>query len=328
MTVREFEAALRAARRTYPNLTREAMENLLVSYEQAARLAADAVLRAEMAGHSNITTESWARIQRQLEQGAAIVREQLDVQIRKTLTQGTAVQSGVHGMYMVDAVRAAGAGNKITMLGIENMFSAVNERVVRSVVNRVFQDGYTYSQRVWQVGTQYQNDIKNLISSGLSQGRDVIKIAKDLEGYLQEGKQWLVKRYGPNLIRGTKEFLSRIGDRIDARALRLIRSELYMSIQEAAKQQGHVAPSCTDEYDFVLQAGRQNWGCECPDIAANGPYPYNEVPDYPHPNCFCTLRPRLRDRAEFIDDLTRWANDGDNVPYLDNWYKNIYSQTA
>ncbi len=327
MNVREFEAALRAARKNYPRLTRQALANMLAAYEQAAKLAAEQVLTAEIMDYSHITTESWARIQRALEDGANLIREELGIQVRATINKGTGITAEIHTAYIMDAVAAADAATRITEAGIRNVFAIVNAKVIRSTINRVFTDGYSFSQRVWQVGMKYQNDIKNLISAGLAQGRDVIDIAKDLTGYIQEGKQWLVGRYGPNLIRGTKEFLARIGDRVDARALRLIRSELYMSLQEASKDQGHVSPSCTDMYDWVLQVARQSWDCDCPDLADGGPYRFEEVPDYPHPNCFCVIRPVLRDRQEFIDDLARWAG-GDDVAYLDNWEKNIYRQAS
>jgi hypothetical protein len=327
MTAREFEAALRAARLTYPKLTRQALANMLKAYEEAGRLAAEKILTAEIMDYSHITVESWTQIQRALEDGANLIREELGLQVRSTINRGTAITAEAHTAYIMDAVEAADAGSRITEVGIRNVFSIVNAKVLRSTLNRVFTDGYSFSQRVWQVGTQYQNDIKNLISAGLAQGRDVIDIAKDLSGYLRKGKPWLVNQYGPDLIRGTKEFLARIGDRVDARALRLIRSELYMSLQEASKDQGHLAPSCTDMYDWVLQGARQSWDCDCPDLAAGGPYKYEEVPDYPHPNCCCEIRPVLRDRAEFIDDLTRWVA-GDDVSYLDNWGKNIYSQAS
>ena len=32
----------------------------------------------------------------------------------------------------------------------------------------------------------------------------------------------------------------------------------------------------------------------------------------------CVIRPRLRDRGEFVADLKRWAQ-GEDVDYLDAW---------
>jgi hypothetical protein len=325
MTKREFEAALRAARRTYPRLTRDALKRMLTTYDTAARSAAGQVLRAQAMDYSHITVESWERINRSLADGANLIREELDIQVKKTIKSGIEINSSIHTRNIMDAVEEAGAG-RITRAGVENVFALANRKVIRSTVNRVFADGYSYSTHVWRVGTKYQTDIKNLVSAGLAQGRSTINIAADLKGYVRKGKPWVVNRYGPKLVRGTKEFMARVGDRIDARALRLVRSELYMSLQEAAKEQGHLAPSCLDLYDWILQAGRQHWDCECPDLASGGPYAYSEVPDYPHPTCCCNIRPVMRDRLEFVDDLARWSAGGD-VAYMDNWYKNIYRQS-
>jgi hypothetical protein len=175
---------------------------------------------------------------------------------------------------------------------------------------------------VWRAGQYYQTQIKNVISAGLAQGRDIIKIAKDIQIYTADGKIALVKRFGPGLIRGSKAFINRIGNRIDYRALRLIRSEMNMSLQDAGKEQGRVNPACTQLWDWV-RGGSQHWNCICPELAANSPYEYNAVPGYPHPNCICQVRPRLMNHAEFVNDLSFWAN-GQQVPYLDNWYNNIY----
>ncbi len=325
MTAREFEAALRAARRTYPLLTRDALKRMLATYDKAARAAAEQVVRAKALDYSHITVESWERINRALEDGANLVRSELDIQVKGTISKGIGINAEINTTYIMDAVEEAGAG-RITRVGVENVFALANRKVIRSTVNRVFADGYSYSTHVWRVGTKYQNAMKGIVNAGLAQGRSVTDIAADLKGYVRKGKPWVVNRYGPKLIRGTKDFLARVGDRIDARALRLIRSELYMSLQEAAKEQGHLAPSCLDLYDWILQAGRQHWDCDCPDLASGGPYAYADVPEFPHPNCFCLVRPVMRDRREFIDDLVRWSKGGD-VAYMDNWFKNIYRQS-
>lgn len=41
----------------------------------------------------------------------------------------------------------------------------------------------------------------------------------------------------------------------------------------------------------------------CDELAANGPYPKDDVPDKPHPQCLCFITPDLPDEEEFLDSL-------------------------
>lgn len=203
----------------------------------------------------------------------------------------------------------------------------VNERVVRSVINRMFADGYTLSERIWRVGSDYPTQINRVISSGFAQGRDPVKIAKDLQVYIRDGKPALAKRYGPDLTAGTKAWMRRIRGQVDYRALRLVRSELYMSLQEAGRESGRANPGATEVYDWILNAGRQIWNCACEDYAGGGPidggYDYHDVPSYPHPHCQCRTQARLRNHKQFTGDLKRWSR-GESVDYLDEWNREFY----
>jgi hypothetical protein len=49
--------------------------------------------------------------------------------------------------------------------------------------------------------------------------------------------------------------------------------------------------------------GREVWLCGCEELATGGPYTKDTIPPYPHPNCDCMVRPRLKDHKEFMRDL-------------------------
>ena len=189
--------------------------------------------------------------------------------------------------------------------------------------NRIYADGYTYSQRIWNVGIEYQNDIKRLISTDLALNRDLVETAKDLQAYVK-GKPQLAKRWG-DLIEGNKALFRRLRN-VDYRALRLVRSELYASLQSVSALSGAVNPGCSGWYDWIRQS-TIDWGCNCPDNAAGSPYMLNDLPGYDHPNCYCIIRPRLRNRKGFVNDLTNWSN-GASVDYIDDWYYNYYQYAA
>jgi hypothetical protein len=138
--------------------------------------------------------------------------------------------------------------------------------------------------------------------------------------YVKNGKEALVKRYG-EILRGSKEFIKRISGHIDWRAMRLARTELYTSIRESAKMQGHDNPA-VKEYSWNLTSGGA-YECVCPDLAANSPYVETMIPDAPHANCMCQIIPVIMSREKFVDDLIDWGK-GISIPYIDNWYTNTY----
>jgi hypothetical protein len=217
------------------------------------------------------------------------------------------------------------AVTKVDQIVIGQIVSGVNDAVVQSVVNRVWQDGYTFSDRVWRIGRRYQEDIKKVLSAGLAQGRDVLDIARDIQVYTADGKLRLMQRYG-ELRRGTAEFTRRIPMKVDYRALRLVRTELYASLRDAGVQQGLANPACTKLWDWVRQSSR-DWGCECPDYARDGPYTLEALPSTPHSNCLCAVVPQLESLASFNGRLASWADGAPDVG-LDEWYSTVYLPAA
>jgi hypothetical protein len=320
MTKAQYKRAYAAVRKRGSVLKARAMRELKRAYKTAADQVAEVVRDAKARSLSELTIQARESIERQLEIGANIIRSKASDVIPKTIRQGTAAVTSIDAEYLEDLMPLYSDINKT---GIRAVAALVNERVVISIVNRIFEDGYTLSDRVWRVGTDYRNQINSVISAGFAQGRDPVKIARDIQYYVRDGKTRLAQRYGPNLTRGTREWMQRIRKDVDYRALRLVRSELYMSFQQAALESGRANPGAEDWYDWILDPGRQDWGCECPDNAASGPYHYQDVPDYPHANCNCRVQPRLMDREQFISDLKSWT-DGARVDYLDDWYNQYY----
>lgn len=321
MTGREYAALLAKAKSQYPRLTISALRRMRTIYEQASDDLAAKILAAETKGLSELTLASWKSIQTQIDLSAAQIATALKTRSEETVLAGSRLSSKINVDYLVDVTTRAGV-EQVTRAGIRNMYMRVNENVVQSMVNRIYQDGYTFSERIWKAAAAYGPNMKNVITAGLAQGRDIVTIAKDVQVYVRKGKQTLVTRFG-DLTRESKKFMQRIGNRVDYNALRLIRSELYSSMQDANKLASLNNPACLDLFDWV-RGGTQDWDCECPDYAANSPYTADQVPDYPHPHCLCTVRPRLRDYDEFFSDLKAWSGGG-NIGYLDDWYATQYA---
>ncbi len=319
MTAAQYVAAYRRARATLSDVTRETMMELKRTYIEAAKRAAAEMAKAELAGAAELTTKSWAQIEQALLEGAREIQRAIDESIVLAVKDIAGNVTQIDETYLREAIAKSGAG--LDLVKVKNLFVDASDKVLRSLVNRVFTDGYTYSERIWRVGQAYQDAMKRVITSGLGAGRDVIDIAADLNAYVKSGRAGLMKRWG-KLIEGNSDFARRIRKDVDYNALRLVRSELYMSLQDAARLDGQINPACNGLYDWV-RFNTTDWGCECPDLAAGSPYTEDELPDYPHPSCECQIRPRLMDGNDFLRDLKRWSN-GESVDYLDQWNREYY----
>ena len=324
MTSAEYHRLSVRARNTLSSLTRDVMRRVRAVYQEAAREVAEKVavasLAETLAGQSRLTTQSLASIELQLKEAVRVIADAIETEGTAGITRSVERIGTINDRFMSEAFNRAGS-TQIDRAVIGEIVSGVNEQVVQSVVNRVWQDGYTFSHRCWIAGQRFQDDIKNVLASGLAQGRDVLKIAKDIQIYTADGKVRLMQRYG-TLQRGTREFAKRIPKAVDYRALRLVRTELYASLRDASVEQGKINPAATGLWDWVRQ-GSVDWGCDCPDFASGGPYTLDALPSTPHANCLCGTVPRLQPTAEFNDRLREWA-DGGADPGLDQWYRDVY----
>ena len=322
MTKSEYIKAYRQVRADGPKIVAKAMTELKRTSSEAGKLVAEQIRQSELtADATSLTAQSLANIQRDLIKAAEMVREKTEEQIPLRVSQISKRVTDIDEEYLLSAVKSAGVA--LLPVKIQNLFVSVNTRVVEHITRRIWQDGYTFSERIWKVGSGFQDDIKRVLTAGIAQGRDPVKIAADLEKYISDGKQVLMNRYG-KLKAGTAQFARRIPKNVDYRAMRLVRSELYASLKEVDVESGNANPGAEDLFDWIMNAGRADWDCDCPDLAHNSPYTAAQVPAQPHANCMCYILPRLKDRKDFVDDLVKWSNGGD-VPYLDRWESEYYN---
>jgi hypothetical protein len=210
----------------------------------------------------------------------------------------------------LDLVKNAG-GKKYTDGGEEVRF------------DYTFHKSYSLSKSVWDTVNHTEEDILNVVRLGIVEGKDVREVAAGLMEYVKDGPdvikgRWGKLKPGEKILKGrhwqyateeARQYAKRLGAAgVDYRAARLYRSEMYRNLQESAVSDGESNPACTGEYDWILMPGRENWPCDCPDIAAAGPYRADNIPPYRHPNCDCTIRPRLKDGDAFIQDLRDYVN--------------------
>jgi hypothetical protein len=316
-----------AARREAARMGTASRAQLAKAYLEAADQAAAVVRDALERGLSKLTSDHWAAIEKRLRAAADAVAQGTETVAKALVGQAAPLFPDVDADYIYQAARSVGAA-AITRSGLERMVSGIGSRVVESMTTRLWSDGYSFSERVWG-GSGVRGDwlerIKMVVAAGIAQGRDPVKIAKDIQVYTADGLIALTQRWG-GLERGTSAFAKRIPGRLDWRAQRLVRTELYASLRESGAAAGEANPGADGLYDWVLSIGRKDWGCECPDLAKGGPYKAYELP-VGHASCMCWVRPHLRPVAEFTRDLRKWAK-GESVDYLDDWYKGTYQAAA
>jgi hypothetical protein len=340
MTNSEYAKLYRQAIAKAGRINADTMKILREVYIEAGNLAAAQVAITEAAGLSDLTSTAWRQIENQLLAGADLISQ---ATVREMpLATAKAYQNifNIDAEYIADAVKAAGV-TLISPAGISNMVIGVNFRLLQEQASRIYADGFSFSDRVWNtfgpdgkpigLNGDYQYRIKNLILTGDAQGRDSVKIADDIQQYILKGKDFVFKegRYG-KLVPGTAEYKARISKKIDWRALRLVRSEMNASLQLAGIANGQINPGATDSYDWNKTHGnpidpdpaKTANGKRCIDLDRDSPYTKEEIPVYNHPNCSCYVTPVLKPQREVVKDLKDWV-PGDGSP-IDNWYRNIY----
>ena len=336
MTQAEFFAAQNAAVDKYLDILQGLQTDLHRIYIDSANQIAEKLRVMEIAGKGeSATAEAMRQLESSLRRTGIEIANVTENSTIDTIQNLPNLSNKTHITYIDDALKLS-AIDKIDMRIINGMYSHINRTLIDLTYSRLWQDGYTFSNRVWGfVGSDtqpylpglapdYIENIKNVINTGFAQGRDVFQIAKDLNIYVKDGKVSLMKRYG-ELVRGTKKFANRIPKMIDWRSIRLARSELYISIRETTLMQGRFNPAVRNNdraYNWNLTSGVVH--CErCLRDAEYSPYTESDLPPFEHSNCLCyiTINPMPRD--QFVQDLKDWGS-GQGVPYLDQWYQDVY----
>lgn len=336
MTQAEFYTAQKAAIEKYQEILGGLQSDLHQVYIDATEQVAEKIRQLEISGKGeSATAEAMRQLEKILRDTGKEIAQKTENAITDTIRELPDISNGDHLQYIDDALGLSG-NLAFDMKIIEKAFGQLNRTLIDITYARLWNDKYTFSDRIWGfpgsetqpylpgIADDWLSSVKSVINTGFAQGRDVFQIAKDLQVYLKDGKIALMKRYG-ELVRGTAEFAKRIPKVIDWRAIRLARSEMYISLRETAVMQGKLNPAVQNNervYKWNLTAGVVH--CEkCIQDYNGSPYTERELPPFEHPNCLCYITLELMPRDQFVQDLIDWGN-GQGVPYLDAWYQNVY----
>lgn len=163
-------------------------------------------------------------------------------------------------------------------------------------------NGYRLADRIWNTAATTRAQIDRLISEGIRDGRSALAIAKDLEPFLQPGKQ---------LQRTKKPY----GRDANYPALRLARSEITRAHSQASRAAAAANPF-TSGMEWKLSVSHPKIDI-CDQLATLGmkgerlrdPYPVDKAPipvEDSHPNCLCSVFASVMNAAaerKVIDDI-------------------------
>jgi hypothetical protein len=94
---------------------------------------------------------------------------------------------------------------------------------------------------------------------------------------------------GSTLPDAVKQYTARLGKAgLDYRAIRISRTETAAMLADEQTDIARNSAISTGEMDFVMERGRDAWGCNCEKYAAQNPWKVDDPnrPEIPvHPNC-------------------------------------------
>ena len=188
-------------------------------------------------------------------------------------------------------------------------FTNVPRQATNNVISRVWNDGLTFSDRLWRLNTSAVKGVNEILSSGIARGQSAVNMSKDLQQYLLEpavtdGTSWTTGISKSVTGRGT----------INYNALRLASTEINNSYREALVvanganpimlglrwnlSTSHNVPDICDVYAKLDAYGK-----------GPGIYPADKMPiDHPGGRCFFT---------EVLRAANQWAQDKPEMNILD-----------
>jgi len=317
MTKAAYEALFVAARKDIATATLTAQLKVKLAYTRAASDVASA-LRATLAKEQSlITLRAQTQLLEQLAARSTALADDVSKVLEEAIKKSAKVASGPDSQFLSEAlVGVYGKERSAEVVGA--IYSRVNDSAVRNAVSRIYSDGYNLSARVWDLKGEFEETVKDILTTGIASGRDPVKLIKDIQVYVADGKLALANRWG-SLERGSEEWKRRVKGKIDYRAQMLVRSEMQAMVQSLAVQSAAANPATTGRFEWVLGPGLAHCSV-CVDYSVLT-YTEDTVPAYPHPNCGCQVRPVLMSIDLFTGDLERWVAGevDDENRYIDDW---------
>lgn len=269
-----------------------------------------------------LTRNHLEALERTLRREADNIYQQSSALIKTGLTQVVEVGAKPVDNFLISSLKRAEI--PLDFLRLQRGFADVNTSAVEAFWLRT-RKGLTVSDRIWDQSESARKAMRDVIQTGIASGRDVVQVARDLEGYVRNGT--LAEEY-PNMM---ERMGRRVPKNLSYEALRLARTEYGMAFNESVYSRGAINPAYLGSQYMLSDSHPEPDICDdlaSADLYGLGPgvYKKGEEPAFPHPQCLCYVIPVVLDREEFVDDLIRWQKNPSSVDYLEDWYNNVYRQ--
>ena len=133
-------------------------------------------------------------------------------------------------------------------------------------------NGYTLSERIWATAGNTRRKLDAMLEEGIRQGRGSLALSRDLERYLQPGRQ-LVRTKAPYGVDASYD------------AMRLARTEISRAAAQAHEASARANPF-VEKLRWKLSP--QHPCCDICDSYADKEYELDDLPTQPaHPHCMC-----------------------------------------
>jgi len=226
--------------------------------------------------------------------------------------------------HLLRAAQDADVG--LDFLKIQRGFGDINTAAVEALWARS-RHGLAVSERIWSQSQTARAAMRDLVHVGVATGRDVVKVARDLERYVRQGRRTLAEDY-PNMMARMNR---RIPKDVCYEALRLARTEYSNAFMEGVYSRGRVNPSYQGVRWMLSDSHPESDVCDdlaSADLYNMGPgvYPAGEEPVQPHIQCLCYVIPYLVETKDFIVQLKEWKNNPSRQPKIEKWYNEVYQK--
>lgn len=208
---------------------------------------------------------------------------------------------------------AKGSAKELGFKGIIAGYASVPDDVVRKLVSgQIYNNGWSLSERVWDMTKTTQHDIYQVVAAGVAQNKGAYEIAKDLEDYVNPDKR---KQWNLKMSDGKRIYKKQV----DYCAQRLARTLVQHSYQQSVLEVTKNNPWCKH---YVWHA---NGSRVCPLCKARDGqiYSYNDLP-LDHPNGMCVIEPSFESDNKIINDIADWINSDEGAfPEIDKYAEEL-----
>jgi len=213
LTQSEYVAKYAAARKQWPQLTNATRKKIKAEYI-AAGLAIAAIIREGELVNGELSFDTQRRLDQAILEGSQAIGDAMRTEIPSLLTTAAAGYVAIETAFVADAFRDL--TERVTKDGIEKMFAKVARETVQKALNSpLAADGLVFWSRVPNISKEFGDDVVNLVRAAINEGRDLGKIAADINKYVKDGKAGTIHRWGEVIEPDSKRLLRRVPEHVD-----------------------------------------------------------------------------------------------------------------